>query len=138
MKKILLVLMIPCFVLLTGCSKKVVLLNQDVSQAETAFDNFIKTTGYSYKVKDTENHIYNVLITEYNMQYLLQSKPMFSSNWGFSCKFSPIDTVHTLMYCKTYGNVGGIHDIRRHLKELRQNDIKYISYKKYMKQKREL
>ena len=38
---------------------------------------------------------------QYNLQYLLQSKPIVSQDHGFTCKFKTLGK-DTLMDCKTY------------------------------------
>lgn len=133
MKKILLPLLCCCF-LFCGCTKQVVFIDRDIETTKKSFDNFIKTTGYSYKLKDDENNIYNVHLYQYNLQYLLQSKPIVSQDHGFTCKFKTLGK-DTLMDCKTYPSNSGIWDIRRHLKEQKWENIEYIPYKKYLKNK---
>lgn len=133
MKKILLIsLMCLTGIFLSGCTKQVVFLDRDINTTKAEFDKFISTTGYSYRLKDDTNNIYNVNMGEFNYQYLLQSKPMVSYNMGFTCKFKSLGT-DTLMDCKTYPSNQGIWDIKRHLKEQRWENIKYVSYKQYKK-----
>lgn len=133
MKKISISILLAGLIFVTGCTKQVVLLDQNVETSKKMLDNFVKTTGYSYKLKDDENNIYNVHVMEYNLQYLLQSKPIVSLDLGFTCRFKEIDKINTLMDCRTYGGNAGFSDIKRHLKDLKQEDIKYVSYKKYKK-----
>lgn len=137
MKKMLLsaMLLAVCFVF-CGCTKQVVFLDRDLNKTKSDFDKFIKTTGYEYKLKDDINNIYNVHMYQYNLQYLLQSKPMISQDYGFTCKFKSLGK-DTLMDCKTYPEHIGIGQIRRHLKEQKWEDVKYVSYKKYKKMKAE-
>lgn len=130
---IFLLLFVAC--LSSACTKQVVFIDRDLNTTKTEFDKFIKTTGYDYKLKDDENNIYNIHLFEYNLQYLLQSKPMISQDYGFTCKFKSLGK-DTLMDCKTYPSNAGIGDIRRHLKEQRWEDVEYISYKKYLKLKK--
>lgn len=130
-KKSLLAIVLLGLIFLTGCTKKVVFLNKDVNQCSQLFDNFVKTTGYTYKEKDEINHIYNVSTGEYNMQYLLQSKPMFTEKFGFCCKFKELGKKDTLMTCTTYPSNSGIWDIRRFLKETKEDEVIYIPYKLY-------
>lgn len=132
MKKFKVLLLLPVIMLLCGCTKQVVFLDRDLETTKADFDKFISTTGYSYRLKDDVNNIYNVNTGEFNYQYLLQSKPMISYNTGFTCKFKALGN-DTLMDCKTYPSNNGIWDIKRHLKEQRWEDIKYVSYKKYKK-----
>lgn len=120
---------------MSGCTKQVVFINRNIEQTKVSFDNFIKTTGYSYKIKDDTNNIYNIHITTYNLQYLLQSQPMMSQEIGFSCKFKSLNNgKDTLIDCKTYPANTGIWDIKRYLKEQKWDNIKYVSYKKYRKE----
>jgi len=136
MKKILVLLTIFTMMITTSsCTKQVVFTGRTVDQTKLSFDNFIKTTGYSYKIKDDVNNIYNIHIMTYNMQYLLQSQPMISQEYGFTCKFKALNNgKDTLIDCKTYpGNVG-VWDIKRYLKEQKWDNIKYVSYKKYKKE----
>lgn len=136
MKKFKSIMLIVCVALLcSACTKQVVFLDRDINTTKEDFDKFIKTTGYSYKLKDDKNNIYNIHLFEYNMQYLLQSKPMITQDYGFTCKFKDLGK-DTLMDCKTYPSNCGIWDIRRHLKEQKWEDVKYISYKKYRKLKK--
>lgn len=138
MKKKLLVSLIFISVLFAGCTKRVVFLDRNINETKLSFDNFIKTTGYSYKLKDDVNNIYNVHIMEYNMQYLLQSKPMYSQNLGFTCKFKEMDNKKdTLVDCKTYPSFSGIGDIRRYIKEQKWEGVKFVTYQKYQKYKKE-
>lgn len=131
MKKSFLLLMIVGIAILgSACTKQVVFLDRDINSVKSEFDKFVSSTGYSYRLKDEENNIYNVDMGQYNMQYLLQSKPMFSYNYGFTCKFKSLGN-DTLMDCKTYPQNQGIWDIRRYLKEQKWENVKYMSYKKY-------
>lgn len=130
MKKFKILLVLPMLFLLCGCTKQVVFLDRDINTVKSDFDKFVSSTGYSYRLKDDTNNIYNVNIGEFNAQYLLQSKPMVSYNMGFTCKFKDLNG-DTLMDCKTYPQNQGIWDIRRHLKEQRWEDVKYMPYKKY-------
>ncbi len=136
MKKVFLLFAIFSIAILSGaCTKQVVFTDRSIEQTKLSFDNFIKTTGYSYKLKDDINNIYNIHITEFNMQYLLQSKPMISENIGFTCKFKALNNnKDTLMDCKTYGGDRGYYEVKRHLKEQKWDDVKYVSYKKYKKE----
>ena len=139
MKKILsLFAIFSVAILMSGCTKQVVFEGKNVEQTKLSFDNFIKSTGYSYKVKDDVNNIYNVHIMTYNLQYLLQSQPMMSQNYGFTCKFKPLNNgKDTLLDCKTYPTMSnnGIWDVKRYLKEQKWDNVKYVSYKKYRKEK---
>jgi hypothetical protein len=135
MKKILLAVFLAGLILMTGCTKKVVVMNTSVDQSKKMFDNYIKATGFNYKLKDDENNIYNIHIMEYNMQYLLQSKPMVTIDYGFTCRFKEIDKVNTLVNCQTYGSGSGLGNIKKYIKELKTEDIKVVSYKKYKKLK---
>lgn len=133
MKKILkLFVLLPVVMLMCGCTKQVVFINRDLNTTKADFDKFISTTGFSYRLKDDVNNIYNVDTGEINYQYLLQSKPIISCNTGFTCKFKSLGN-DTLMDCKTYPSNNGIWDIRRHLKEQRWDNVNYMSYKKYRK-----
>lgn len=135
MKKLSILLFFPVIMLLCGCTRQVVFLDRDLATTKSDFDKYISTTGYSYKLKDDTNNIYNVCITNYNYQMLLQSKPIVSYDIGFTCKFKPLNN-DTYMYCKTYpSNLSPLTDVRKHLKEAKLDDIKYMSYKKYKKQK---
>lgn len=131
-KGLLFVLILGIAIISSGCTKQVVFINKNVDSVKSDFDKFISTTGYTYRLKDDENNIYNVNIGEFNMQYLLQSKPMMSYNMGFTCKFKALGK-DTLMDCKTYPSNAGIVDIRRHLKEQKWENVKFVSYKKYQK-----
>ncbi len=133
-KYVTLVLMGLLALICSGCTKQVVFLDRSLTQTKSDFDKFIKTTGYEYKLKDDVNNIYNVHMYQYNLQYLLQSKPMISQDYGFTCKFKALGN-DTLMDCKTYPEHIGIGQIRRHLKEQKWDDVKYVSYKKYKKMK---
>lgn len=133
-KGVTLALMALLVVVCSGCTKQVVFLNRNLQQTKSDFDKFIKTTGYEYKLKDDVNNIYNVHMYQYNLQYLLQSKPMISQDYGFTCKFKALGN-DTLMDCKTYPEHIGIGQIRRHLKEQKWEDVQYVSYKKYKKMK---
>ena len=133
MKKFLkLFVLLPVVVLMCGCTKQVVFIDRDLNTTKADFDKFISTTGFSYRLKDDVNNIYNVNTGEINYQYLLQSKPIISCNTGFTCKFKSLGN-DTLMDCKTYPSNNGIWDIRRHLKEQRWDNVNYMSYKKYRK-----
>lgn len=132
MKKFLMLFLLFVIVLTCGCTKQVVFIDKDIDNVKSEFDKFISSTGYSYRLKDDINNIYNVNLGEFNYQYLLQSKPMISYNMGFTCKFKSFGN-DTLMDCKTYPSNQGIWDIRRYLKEQRWENVKYISYKKYRK-----
>lgn len=133
MKKILkLLVLLPVVMLMCGCTKQVVFIDRDLNTTKADFDKFISTTGFSYRLKDDVNNIYNVNTGEINYQYLLQSKPIISCNTGFTCKFKSLGN-DTLMDCKTYPSNNGIWDIRRHLKEQRWDNVNYMSYKKYRK-----
>lgn len=135
MKKIQILLLLPVIMLLCGCTRQVVFIDRDLATTKSDFDKYISSTGYSYKLKDDVNNIYNVHLFQYNQQYLLQSKPMISQDIGFTCKFKSLGC-DTLMSCKTYpSNIAPLTDVRRHLKELKFDDVKYMSYKKYKKQK---
>jgi hypothetical protein len=135
MKKFNLILLVLCVAVLgSACTKQVVFLDRDINTTKADFDKFVKSTGYDYKYKDDVNNIYNVHLFQYNLQYLLQSKPIVSQDYGFTCKFKSLGC-DTLMDCKTYPSNTGIWEIRRHLKEQKWEDIKYISYKKYQKLK---
>lgn len=119
----------------SGCTKQVVFLDRNLQQTKADFDKYIKSTGYEYKLKDDVNNIYNVHLYQYNMQYLLQSKPMISQDYGFTCKFKALGN-DTLMSCKTYpSNLSALTDVKRHLKEQKFDDIQFVSYKKYLKMK---
>ena len=49
MKKILtLLLVFTIGIFSTGCTKQVVFIDKTVDQTRLSFDNFVKTTGYSY------------------------------------------------------------------------------------------
>lgn len=133
MKKFLkLFVLLPVVVLMCGCTKQVVFIDRDLNTTKADFDKFISTTGFSYRLKDDVNNIYNVNTGEINYQYLLQSKPIISCNTGFTCKFKSLGN-DTLMDCKTYPSNNGIWDIRRYLKEQRWDNVNYMSYKKYRK-----
>lgn len=132
MKNLKILLLLSLLVLSCGCTKQVVFINKDINTTKADFNKFVMTTGYSYRVKDDINNIYNVDMGQFNYQYLLQSKPMMSYNTGFTCKFKELGK-DTLMDCKTYPSNSGIWDIRRHLKEQRWDNVKYIPYKKYKK-----
>lgn len=135
MKKISFLICLVCTMFfLCGCTKQVVFLDKDLNTTKQEFDKFVSTTGYSYRLKDDTNNIYNVSLGEYNYQYLLQSKPMFSYNMGFTCKFKALGN-DTLMDCKTYPGNQGIWDIKRHLKEQKWENVQFVSYKKYKKMK---
>lgn len=110
-------------------------LDRDIETTKMDFDNYIKSTGYEYKLKDDVNNIYNIHLYQYNLQYLLQSKPMISQDYGFTCKFKSLGS-DTLMSCKTYpSNAQAITDVKKHLKEQKLDNIKFVSYKKYQKMK---
>lgn len=138
MKKILTLLAIFTIgIASTGCTKQVVFIDRTLEQTKLSFDNFVKSTGYNYKIKDDVNNIYNVHIMTYNMQYLLQSQPMISQDYGFTCKFKALNKgKDTLMDCKTYpmGSDTGYWTTRRYLKEQKWDDVKFVSYKKYKKE----
>ena len=133
-KGITLVLMALLVIVCSGCTRQVVFLDRNLQQTKSDFDKFIKTTGYEYKLKDDVNNIYNVHMYQYNLQYLLQSKPMISQDYGFTCRFKALGN-DTLMDCKTYPEHIGIGQIRRHLKEQKWDDVQFVSYKKYKKMK---
>ena len=133
-KGVTLALMALLVIVCSGCTKQVVFLDRNLEQTKSDFDKFIKSTGYGYKLKDDVNNIYNVHMYEYNLQYLLQSKPMISRDYGFTCKFKSLGK-DTLMDCKTYPEHIGIGQIRRHLKEQKWEDVQFVSYKKYKKMK---
>ena len=118
----------------SACTKQVVFIDNNIDNVKKEFDKFVSTTGYTYRLKDDENNIYNVDLGQVNFQYLLQSKPIISYNQGFTCKFKALGN-DTLMDCKTYPGNQGIYDIRRHLKEQRWENVKYMSYKKYKSNK---
>ncbi len=133
MKKFKLLLLIPVVLLLCGCTKQVVFIDRDINTVKNDFDNYIKSIGFEYKLKDDQNNIYNVHQYQYNVQYLLQSKPMISQDFGFTCKFKSLGS-DTLMSCKTYpSSMTQLTDVNKHLKELKFDDIQYMSYKKYRK-----
>lgn len=135
MEKLISILMLAALcVAFSGCTKQVVFLDRNLKQTKSDFDKFIKTTGYDYKLKDDVNNIYNVHMYQYNLQYLLQSKPMISQDYGFTCKFKALGN-DTLMDCKTYPEHIGIGQIRRHLKEQKWDDVRFVSYRKYKKMK---
>ena len=119
----------------TGCTKQVVFLDRDLNTVKTEFDKFIKTTGYEYKLKDDVNNIYNIHMYEYNLQYLLQSKPIISQDYGFTCKFKALGN-DTLMDCKTYPSSVSLYEVNKHLKEQKWENIEFLSYKKYRKMKK--
>lgn len=135
MKKLQLLFLL-CLIGVFGCActKQVVFLDRDIDTTKADFDKFVSSTGFSYRLKDDVNNIYNVNTGEINYQYLLQSKPIISCNTGFTCKFKSLGN-DTLMDCKTYPSNNGIWDIRRHLKEQKWDNIKFISYKQYQKMK---
>ena len=133
MKKVLIFTLLCSSFLFCGCTRQVVFINRDINTVKNDFDKYIKSTGYEYKIKDDESNIYNVRITNYNYQLLLQSKPMISYDIGFTCKFKPLNN-DTYMYCKTYpSNISPLTDVKKHLKEVKFDDIQYMSYKKYQK-----
>ena len=133
MKKLLILTLLCMSFMLCGCTKQVVFIDRDINTTKNDFDNYIKSIGFEYKLKDDENNIYNVRITNYNYQFLLQSKPMVSYDIGFTCKFKPLDN-DTYMYCKTYpSSLSALTDVNKHLKEQKLDGIKYMSYKKYRK-----
>jgi len=135
MKKLLILTLLCTSFLFCGCTKQVVFIDRDINTVKNDFDKYIKSIGFEYKLKDDENNIYNVHQYQYNMQYLLQSKPMLSQDIGFTCKFKPLDN-DTYMYCKTYpSNLSPLTDVKKHLKEQKFDGIKYMSYKKYKKLK---
>lgn len=120
----------------SGCTRQVVFLDRNLQQTKADFDKYIKSTGYEYKLKDDVNNIYNVHLYQYNVQFLLQSKPVMSQDYGFTCKFKALEPTNTLMSCKTYpSNLSALTDVRRLLNEQKFDDIKYVSYKKYLKMK---
>lgn len=136
MKKIfnLLLLFLISF-MLCGCTKQVVILDRNINTVKNDFDKYIKSTGYEYKLKDDENNIYNVHLMEYNAQFLLQSKPIISFDMGFTCKFKELGK-DTLLNCKTYpSSTSQLTDVNRYLKEQKFDGIRYISYKKYLRNK---
>lgn len=136
MKKIIcMISLISVMLVSSGCTKQVVFLDRNLNQTKQDFQKFISTTPYTYKHKDDINNIYNIKIGEYNYQYLLQSKPMISYEYGFSCKFKALGK-DTLMDCRTYPDQSGIMDIRRYLKEMKWDNIQYVSYKKYKEMKK--
>ena len=135
-KSLLLFSVIAIAMFSSACTRQVVLLDRDLETTKADFDKYISSTGFEYKLKDDVNNIYNVHMFQYNMQYLLQSKPMISQDYGFTCKFKALDK-DTLMDCKTYpSSMTPLTYVRRHLKEQKFDDIKYVSYKKYKKMKK--
>ena len=124
MKNILLCLSLLCVVIMSSaCTKQVVFLDRDINQTKADFDHYISGTGFNYKLKDDVNNIYNVKMSEYNIQYLLQSKPMLSYDLGFTCKFKSLGK-DTLMTCNTYpSNQSPLTYVNRHLKELKFNPL---------------
>lgn len=135
MKKKLFALALMLFgcVYLCGCTKQVVILDKDLNTVKKSFDNYVKSTGFEYKTKDDENNIYNVRLTQYNMQFLLQSKPIVSYDIGYTCKFKELGK-DTLANCKTYpSSTSPLTYFNKYLKELKFDDIKYVSYRKYKK-----
>lgn len=134
MKKLLLCLGLFSLIFMgSACTRQVVFLDRDINTVKADFDKYVKSTGYDYKMKDDENNIYNVLLYQYNVQFLLQSKPIISQDHGITCKFKALGK-DTLMNCKTYpSNTEPLTDIRKHLKELKFDDIKYVSYRQYKK-----
>lgn len=117
----------------SGCTKKIVILNKTPRESAQAFDNYVKTTGFSYKEKDETNLIYNVLIDEFNYQYFFTAKPMFSYKMGFTCTFNEIDKINTLVFCRTYPQNQGIWNIRQYIKDEKNLGMTLIPYKKYIK-----
>lgn len=135
MRKLLLILVCAISVISCACTRQVVILDRDIETVKSDFDRYISSTGFSYKLKDDKNNLYNVLLTEYNMQYLLQSKPMVSYDIGFTCQFKSLGK-DTLLNCKTYPNsTTPLSDVRKFLKEQKFEGIKYISYSEYLKTK---
>lgn len=136
MKSFKLLLLLGCICVFgSACTRQVVFLDRDLNTTKADFDRYIKSTGYEYKLKDDANSIYNVHLYQYNLQYLLQSKPMISQDYGFTCKFKSLGK-DTLMSCKTYpSNLQALSDVKKHLKEQKFDDIEYMSYKKYQKMK---
>lgn len=136
MKKLQLLFLL-CLIGVFGCActKQVVFLDRDLNTTKADFDKYIQSTGFNYKNKDDVNNIYNVHLTDYNYQFLLQSKPIVSYEIGFTCKFKDLGN-DTLMNCTTYpSSLSPLTYMKKHLKEQKFDDVKYISYKKYQKMK---
>lgn len=137
MKKFKLLILLCCICLFgSACTKQVVFLDRDLETTKAGFDEYIKSTGFEYKIKDDVKNIYNVFMTEYNVQFLLQRKPLVSYNIGFTCKFKPLGN-DTLVTCTTYPtqNNMGMVEVRHCLKDHKLDDVEFVSYKKYQKMK---
>jgi len=122
-------------IMFCGCTKQVVILDRDINTVKKDFDKYIKSTGYDYKLKDDENNIYNVLITKYNLQFLLQKQPIMSYDTGFTCRFKELGK-DTLANCKTYpSSTSLLTDVDTYLREQKFDGVQYMSYRKYKKEK---
>lgn len=134
MKKFLLCLSLLCVVIMSSaCTQQIVFIDRDLNTTKTEFDKYIKSTGYEYKLKDDVNNIYNVHLYQYNLQYLLQSKPMISQDYGFTCKFKSLGK-DTLMSCTGYpSSIANLPEVKKHLKEQKFDNVEYMKWKKYKK-----
>lgn len=133
--------------------KSVVILNTDVTTAEQILVDTVNLYNPTLTLLNSipERHIYNIrynwgvymsmptsaINVNINASDKMAKNSTYVSEGGFSCSFKEIDKVNTIATCRKISPVNGYiyNHYEKFFKELKNNNIQYISYRKYSRMK---
>lgn len=134
-------------------TKSIVILNTDVKTTEQILVDTVNLYNPTLTMLNTvpERHIYNVrynwgvympmptsaINVNVNATDKMAKNSTYASEGGFSCSFKEVDKVNTLATCRKISPVNAYiyNHYEKFFNELKNNNIQYVSYRKYSRMK---